>query len=103
MEKLKINEASPDLSFPFRLYIMLRDAQAEFPEAICWVPTSNGKVFEILNPAILEKQVLPRYFNRSIKFTSFRRQLIGYGFICCGKRQCKLPKPPMISVLTIVR
>jgi hypothetical protein len=89
MEKLKISEASPDISFPLRLYIMLRDAEVEFPEAISWVSSSNGKVFEIPNPVMLEKQVLPIYFNKSIKFTSFRRQLIGYGFVCCGKRQCK--------------
>jgi hypothetical protein len=92
MEKLKISEASPDLSFPLRLYLMLRDAEEEFPEAIRWVPSSNGKIFEMSNPDLLEKQVLPTYFNTSIKFTSFRRQLIGYGFICCGKRQCKLTK-----------
>lgn len=102
MEKLKIKNAPPDLSFPLRLYIMLRDAEAEFPEAICWVPSSNGKVFQIVNPDLLETQVLPRYFNTSIKFTSFRRQLIGYGFFCRGKRQCKFPKLNMIYFLTRV-
>jgi HSF-type DNA-binding len=90
MDKLRIADASPDLSFPFRLFLMLRDAEEEFPSAISWVSSSNGDIFEIKDPEELEKKVLPIYFNTSIKFSSFRRQLVGYGFECLGKRRCKL-------------
>lgn len=89
MDKLRIGDASPDLSFPFRLFLMLRDADDEFPDAIQWAPSSNGRVFDVKDPDLLEKTVLPRYFKTSIKYTSFRRQLRGYGFECIGKRQCK--------------
>jgi hypothetical protein len=90
MKALSIVNASPDLSFPWRLHIMLRDAETEFPSVIGWLPpTFIGNVFQIHDPEELEKWVLPKYFNKSIKFSSFRRQLIGYGFQPFGNMQCK--------------
>ncbi|KAG7369032.1 HSF-type DNA-binding protein [Nitzschia inconspicua] len=87
MDELRIKDASPDLSFPLRLYLMLRDADEEFPSAIQWVSSSNGRIFEVKDPEELEKNVLPVYFKSSIKYSSFRRQLLGYGFESIGKRQ----------------
>jgi hypothetical protein len=89
MDTLQIEKVSPDLSFPLRLYILMRDAEDEFPSIISWEPSSNGTIFQVHDADELEKKVLPKYFRSSIKFSSFRRQLLGYGFQCVGKLQCE--------------
>ena len=86
---LSIEEVSPDITFPWRLYIMLRDAYEEnFDDIICWV--DGGKSFLIKKPDSLDGDLLSTYF-KSSKYQSFRRQLINYGFTCIDKkrRQCK--------------
>jgi hypothetical protein len=88
MESIAIETASPDLSFPWRLYILLRDAEKDFPQVISWMEHSQGKVFQIHDPKEMEKWVLEKYFT-SNRYSSFRRQLIAYQFVPLGNRQCK--------------
>ncbi|KAG7338696.1 HSF-type DNA-binding protein [Nitzschia inconspicua] len=85
MEHLSIENASPDLSFPWRLYILLRDSETEFPNVISWLPNSQGRVFQIHDIKAIEP-VLQKYFS-SGRYPSFRRQLIAYGFSSLGNRQ----------------
>lgn len=81
---LQIEEVSPDLSFPWRLFLMLRDASDKgFPEVVHWC--SSGTAFEIVDKKMLEVSILPRYFN-SAKYDTFSRNLRGYGFHPIGKR-----------------
>jgi hypothetical protein len=77
MDQLKIEDASPDLSFPWRLHLMLRDAESGFPHVVGWI--ASGKAFQVYNPRQMEQDVLPKYFCTS-KYASFRRQLIAYDF-----------------------
>jgi hypothetical protein len=87
MEQILIENASPDLSFPWRLYILLRDAEEHFPDVIGWLPNSQVGVFQIHDIKGIEP-VLQKYFT-SHRYSSFRRQLIAYGFTSLGNRQCK--------------
>lgn len=89
MDTLKIEQAPPDLSFPLRLFILLRDADQDFPSIISWMSSTNGTTFQVHDQVALEKSVLPKYFKSVIKFSSFRRQLLGYGFQSFGKLECK--------------
>jgi hypothetical protein len=87
MEHIAIENASPDLSFPWRLYILLRDAHdRNFDDVISWVGETK---FQIHDPKRMESIVLLRYFT-SNRYSSFRRQLIAYGFDSLGDRQCKV-------------
>ncbi len=87
MEHLKIENASPDLSFPWRLYLMLRDAESDFPNVVGWI--RHGKAFQVYDIEQLEHSILPKYFITA-KYASFRRQLLAYGFQHLGTRgQCK--------------
>jgi len=82
---------SPDLSFPWRLFIMLEDSlKAGFDEIVSW--TVNGAAFEVHDQPKFVATILPRYFKMT-KYNSFTRQLYAYGFSWIrsgeGKGGCK--------------
>mmetsp|Transcript_39344 Transcript_39344/g.95157 ORF Transcript_39344/g.95157 Transcript_39344/m.95157 type:complete len:480 (+) Transcript_39344:135-1574(+) len=85
MLSLQIEDVSPDLSFVWRLYLMLRDSSEKFPDVVRWC-NPEGTAFEVLDPKKLESDVLRTYFSSS-KYDSFTRNLRGYGFTCLSKRR----------------
>jgi hypothetical protein len=88
--------ASPDLSFPWRLFSMLENSTKEgFDSIVSW--TGNGTSFKVHNQEKFVATILPRYFKMARKYNSFTRQLYAYGFTWVrtgpGKGQCKYPSP----------
>eukprot|EP00816_Leptocylindrus_hargravesii_P012743 CAMPEP_0196823248 /NCGR_PEP_ID=MMETSP1362-20130617/86710_1 /TAXON_ID=163516 /ORGANISM="Leptocylindrus danicus, Strain CCMP1856" /LENGTH=805 /DNA_ID=CAMNT_0042203063 /DNA_START=43 /DNA_END=2460 /DNA_ORIENTATION=- len=63
-------------SFPMKLHDML--SRVEYSHIICWL--DNGKAWMVLDQTNLEKQVLRRYFRHG-KYSSFSRQVNGWGFM----------------------
>ena len=57
--------------FPQRLMEILNDEQNG--ESISWLP--QGKSFVVKSRALFEENVMPRYFSRKAKFSSFTRKL----------------------------
>lgn len=57
--------------FPMRLHEILNDdAHAN---AICWLP--HGKAFVIRDRKIFAETVMPKFFSRKAKYSSFTRKL----------------------------
>jgi hypothetical protein len=70
--------ASPDLTFPWRLFVMLENSTVEgFDEIVSWVPA--GDAFKVHNPQKFSAEILPRFFQMK-KHGSFTRQLHAYSF-----------------------
>ena len=71
-------------SFPMKLHDML--ARKEYSNILSWLP--NGTAWIVIDPKKLEKVVLRKYFRHG-KFTSFSRQVNGWGFarITSGKEK----------------
>lgn len=57
--------------FPQRLMEILSNER--FNEAICWLP--HGRAFVIKNRKLFGETVMPRYFSRKAKYSSFTRKL----------------------------
>ena len=71
-------------TFPSRLHHMLSDVDAKgLTDIVEWQP--HGRAFIIIEPRELHTNILPLYF-KSIKWSSFQRQLNIYGFsrLTCG-------------------
>ena len=66
-------------TFPFCLYRLLEQAEADqsLGSIISWLP--NGLGFEVHNKEKLARDVIPFYFNQN-KYKSFQRQLNLYKF-----------------------
>lgn len=62
-------------SFPVKLHDIL--SKPDFQHIICWL--SHGKSWLVLRPKKLEQEVLRKYFRHG-KFSSFTRQVNGWGF-----------------------
>lgn len=74
---------SPDLTFPFRIFLLLKQsAEQQMEHIISWTP--DGKAFKVHDPAEFEKQLLAKNFKMK-KYASFTRQLCAYGFSCVRK------------------
>ena len=82
---------SPDLTFPFRLFLLLKYSEEQQMEhVISWV--QEGKAFKVHDPSEFENELLPQNFKMK-KYASFTRQLCAYGFSCVRKgRQTGLCK-----------
>jgi hypothetical protein len=65
-------------TFPFKLYRMLADAEAENKEDIVSF-LDHGRSFAIHKPREFVAEIMPRYFTTS-RMSSFQRQLNLYGF-----------------------
>lgn len=92
--------AMPDLSFPWRLFLLLKYAEEEqLEQIITW--TRGGKAFQVHNHEEFERTLLPKYFKMS-KYASFTRQLCAYGFSCIrrGRQKglCKFENLPLFQV-----
>ena len=71
--------ASPDLSFPWRLFIMLEQSTAKgLDNIVSWI--DNGTAFKVYDQQAFEKTILPQYFIKMTKYNSFTRQLYAYNF-----------------------
>jgi hypothetical protein len=57
--------------FPQRLMSILGDGRND--DAICWLP--HGRAFIIRNRKIFSEKVMPRFFPRKSKYSSFTRKL----------------------------
>lgn len=57
--------------FPQKLMDILADPENH--EAISWLP--NGQAFVIRNRKFFVEKVMPRYFSRKAKYSSFTRKL----------------------------
>jgi hypothetical protein len=66
--------------FPQRLLEILDD---EFnADAISWLP--HGRAFRVLSRAVFAEKVMPRYFSRKAKYSSFTRKLNRWYVNCIG-------------------
>lgn len=80
-----IDSASPDLSFPWRLYAMLSDAESNgFEGIVSWIV--DGTAFKVHQTETFVATILPRYFKMT-KYNSFTRQLYAYDFTWIRKGQ----------------
>lgn len=66
--------------FPFKLHDLLTEMQsnASLSSIISWTPSGNA--FKIHEPIIFQEILLPKYFPRQTQMSSFKRQLLYYGF-----------------------
>eukprot|EP00547_Thalassionema_nitzschioides_P003910 CAMPEP_0194200262 /NCGR_PEP_ID=MMETSP0156-20130528/944_1 /TAXON_ID=33649 /ORGANISM="Thalassionema nitzschioides, Strain L26-B" /LENGTH=287 /DNA_ID=CAMNT_0038925237 /DNA_START=14 /DNA_END=877 /DNA_ORIENTATION=- len=72
------NRMRMTMNFPLRMYHLITDAKKlGVDDVISW--HSSGEKFLIINQKDFTTRVLPIIFKQS-KFSSFRRQLNGYGF-----------------------
>jgi hypothetical protein len=83
-------KGSPDLTFPFRLFRLLKYSEEQQMEhVISWV--QEGKAFKVHDSRKFEN-LLAKNFKMK-KYASFTRQLCAYGFSCVRKgRQTGLCK-----------
>lgn len=63
--------------FPQRLMSILGDERNN--DAICWLP--HGRAFIIRNRKIFSEKVMPRFFPRKSKYSSFTRKLNRWNFV----------------------
>eukprot|EP00980_Cylindrotheca_fusiformis_P019412 scaffold6683_cov103-Cylindrotheca_fusiformis.AAC.4 len=74
---------SPEFSFPFRLFLLLKHAEEQgMEDIISW--TEDGKGFKVHDPNKFESMFLAENFKMK-KYASFTRQLCAYGFSCIRK------------------
>jgi hypothetical protein len=57
--------------FPQRLMEILTTESNQ--ESICWLP--HGRAFIVRNRKLFQETVMPRYFSRKAKYSSFARKL----------------------------
>jgi len=63
--------------FPQRLMEILGDETNQ--EAICWLP--HGRAFIVRNRTLFSELVMPKYFSRKAKYSSFARKLNRWNFV----------------------
>jgi len=69
---------SSDLSFPFKLHLMLENAERDnYAHAVSWV--QEGSAFKVHDHHAFTEEVMSNFFDQS-KYESFRRQLNLYQF-----------------------
>eukprot|EP00980_Cylindrotheca_fusiformis_P019411 scaffold6683_cov103-Cylindrotheca_fusiformis.AAC.3 len=88
---------SPEFSFPFRLFLLLKHAEEQgMDDIISW--TEDGKGFKVHDPRKFESMFLAENFKMK-KYASFTRQLCAYGFSCIRKGR----QPGICKYLTSLR
>jgi len=75
--------------FPQRLMEIL--AEEDNHDAICWLP--HGRAFVVRDRNLFAEKVMPRYFSRNAKYSSFTRKLnrwyvAGYCFSYAASLLC---------------
>ncbi|KAL7567599.1 hypothetical protein ACA910_000196 [Epithemia clementina (nom. ined.)] len=63
--------------FPQKLIEILSDENNA--EAICWLP--HGKAFTIRNRSLFAEKIMPKFFPRKAKYSSFTRKLNRWNFV----------------------
>ena len=88
--------------FPQRLMNVLSDERNH--DAICWLP--HGRGFIIRNRKLFAEKVMPRFFPRKSKYSSFTRKLNRWNFnrVSSGPElvrmvQNKLPAAPLVLLI----
>jgi hypothetical protein len=71
MSNQMMEEDDDSKIFPQRLMEILSDEQ--YNESISWLP--HGRAFVIKNRKLFGETVMPRYFSRKAKYSSFTRKL----------------------------
>jgi hypothetical protein len=71
MSNQMMEEDDDSKIFPQRLMEILSDEQ--YSESISWLP--HGRAFVIKNRKLFGETVMPRYFSRKAKYSSFTRKL----------------------------
>jgi HSF-type DNA-binding len=66
-----LDEDDDSKIFPQRLMEILSDETNE--DAICWLP--HGRAFIIRNRNLFAEKIMPRFFSRKAKYSSFTRKL----------------------------
>lgn len=59
--------------FPMRLHEILNEEQAAHNASITWLP--HGKAFVIRDRKLFAETVMPKFFSRKAKYSSFTRKL----------------------------
>ena len=67
---------SPSSTFPAKLHAIL--SCPELCHIITWMP--HGCAWRILQPKLFAESVMPKYFTHQSKYSSFTRQVNGWGF-----------------------
>jgi len=67
---------SPSSTFPAKLFQIL--SNPEFSHIITWMP--HGCSWRMLQPRLFSEVVSPKYFSHQSKYSSFMRQVNGWGF-----------------------
>jgi len=67
---------SPSSTFPAKLFQIL--SNPEFSHIITWMP--HGRSWRVLQPKVFSEVVSPKYFSHQSKYSSFMRQVNGWGF-----------------------
>ena len=67
---------SPSSTFPAKLFKILSDP--ENSHIITWMP--HGRSWRMLQPTLFSEKVAPKYFSHQSKYSSFMRQVNGWGF-----------------------
>jgi len=62
--------------FPNKLHIVL--SNPNYKHIITWMP--HGRSWRVLQPDVFSEIALPKYFNNQSKYSSFMRQVNGWGF-----------------------
>lgn len=71
MSNYPMEEEDDSKIFPQKLMEILSNPDNQ--EAICWLP--HGKAFIIRNRSLFAEKIMPRYFSRKAKYSSFTRKL----------------------------
>ena len=75
-EPESIGVREPNTKFPLKLFDILENSQ--YHDIIQWLPQGSG--FFFVDKKRFEIEVLPLFFKKRTKFTSFTRRLIRWGF-----------------------
>lgn len=67
---------SPSSTFPAKLHEIL--SCPEYSHIITWMP--HGRAWRVLNPKDFVEVVMPKKFSHQSKYSSFKRQVNGWGF-----------------------
>lgn len=67
---------SPSSTFPAKLHEIL--SCPEYSHIITWMP--HGRAWRVLNPKEFAEIVMPKKFSHQSKYSSFKRQVNGWGF-----------------------
>lgn len=77
-ESCSSSSSCDDLSFPFKLHLMLDSStQYQYSHIVSWV--NQGTAFKVFDHDAFVEKVMPMFFDQS-KYESFRRQLNLYQF-----------------------